>query len=389
MTSGIRYTILIPALNEEKTIGGCVQKALRFLKKICKDGEGAEVLVSDNGSRDKTREIAERSGARVICVNEKGYGRTLLAGFRSALGRSIVMADADDSYHFEEAGPFFEKLEQGYDLVLGNRFRGKIAKAAMPPLHRYLGTPALTLLAQIFFNVKIGDINCGMRGITRDAFRRLHLKTGGMEFATEMIAKAAALGMKITEIPCNLYPDQRGRKPHLRSWQDGWRHLRFMLLFKTRWTFFIPGFILSIAGVSGMSLILLRDLLTPGRLSGLDSKHILSCMMVFLTGTQVALFGMMAEAYSFSRRFDFGSQAILAIRKWFSLEKGILWGSAVMLAGSFIFTYLAVSFYTDLLPSMTGLLRMDAAGFAIAFFLFGIQLIFASFALSFFYLKIK
>jgi len=385
----IRYTILIPALNEAQTVGICVEKARDFLKQTCRENVAWEILVADNGSTDRTREVAEREGARVIHVPERGYGKALTAGFRAARGRFVVMADADDTYSFGDAGLFFEKLEAGYDFVIGNRFRGKIESGAMPPLHRYVGTPVLTLFAKVLFGVKIGDVNCGMRGLSRDAFLRLHLKAGGMEFATEMIAKAAALRVKTTEVPCDLRRGLRNRSPHLRSWRDGWRHLRFMLLFKTFWTFFVPGLILSISGLVGMGMLLFRDILNPGWLPRLDSKHVLSGMMMFLTGMQVIWFGAIAEAYSFSRRFDFGSRPMRAIRKWFSLERGILWGGLFVLAGILIFTYLATSFYSGALPHLTDCLRLDLAGFGITFFLFGVQMVFASFALSFFYLRIK
>jgi len=279
MQEPLKLSIVIPALNEEKTIGICVSKALKAIKDI---GVPAEVLVADNGSTDATVRAAEQLGARVKAVPAKGYGNVLMGGFLAASGEYLIMADADDSYSFEEIKPFYDKLQQGYDLVVGNRFKGKIQKGAMPFLHRYLGTPVLTALMNCFFRTGIGDTNCGMRGMTKEAFRKMHLKAGGMEFATEMIVKASVLKLKIAEVPCNLYRDKRGRKPHLNTWGDGWRHLRFMLIFTPTWTFLVPGALITLLGLTAMTALFLRDILCQSCLQFLGQRHMLSSLVAFL-----------------------------------------------------------------------------------------------------------
>jgi glycosyltransferase involved in cell wall biosynthesis len=211
-------SIIIPALNEEKTVAVCVRKALRAIERLSTEGE---VLVMDNGSTDNTVKVAEEAGARVINISEKGYGSALMSGFEAAKGKFLIMADADDSYNFEEIEPFVNKLKEGYDLVMGNRFKGEIQKSAMPFLHYYLGTPVLTWIMNLFFKTRIGNTNCGMRGLTKKAFHRMHLKASGMEFATEMVIKASLVKLKIAEVPCNLYKDKRGHKPHFNTWSDG------------------------------------------------------------------------------------------------------------------------------------------------------------------------
>ena len=218
-------SIVIPALNEERSIVHCVEKAI---KAIAAFGVAGEVVVADNGSTDRTCELAEAAGARVIRVDGKGYGRALRGGFAAANGRYLVMGDADGSYDFEQAPRFVEKLRQGCDCVIGNRFHGDIQPGAMPLLNRLLGTPVLTGVMNLLFRTGIGDVNCGMRGVTKSAFERMQLKADGMEFATEMIVKASLLKLHIGEVPCDLKKDLRDRAPHLRRWRDGWRHLRLM-----------------------------------------------------------------------------------------------------------------------------------------------------------------
>ena len=221
-------SIVIPALNEEKTIGRCVSKAIETLRQI-DPTMSCEVIVADNGSTDRTREMAAHKGALIVDAPQKGYGNALMEGLKAAKGQYLIMADGDDTYNFEEIHPFLAKLKEGHDLVIGNRFKGRIQKNAMPVLHRFLGTPALTLLNNLFFRSGIGDVNCGMRAITQKAFTELDLCAEGMEFAAEMVAKAAVSKMRIAEVPCNIYPHQRGRRPHLNPWRDGWRHLRLMV----------------------------------------------------------------------------------------------------------------------------------------------------------------
>ncbi len=243
LTQEIEITLLLPCLNEARTLGGCLAKARRWIEA---SGVKAEMVVADNGSTDDSQRIAECHGARVVAVPEPGYGSALYGGCRAARGRYIIMGDSDDSYDFSQLDDFLAKLREGYDLVMGNRFQGGIRPGAMPWKNRYIGNPALTFIGRVLFRAPCGDFHCGLRALTRDAFERLDLRTTGMEFASEMVIKAALFGLKIAEVPTVLYPDGRGRPPHLHPWRDGWRHLRFMLLFSPRWIFLVPGLVLMV-----------------------------------------------------------------------------------------------------------------------------------------------
>ena len=239
-------SVVMPCLNEAETLAVCIQKARACL---ADNGVSGEIIIADNGSTDGSQSIAEAGGARLVPVEAKGYGSALMGGIAAACGRFVIMADADDSYDFSALMPFIEKLRAGCDFVIGNRFKGGIAPGAMPPLHRYLGNPVLSGLGRLFFLCPAGDLHCGLRGFSRDAFERMKLQTTGMEFASEMVVKATLLGLRIAEVPTTLSPDGRSRPPHLRSWRDGWRHLRFMLLFSPRWLFLYPGLLLMLAGL--------------------------------------------------------------------------------------------------------------------------------------------
>jgi hypothetical protein len=238
----LELTILMPCLNEVRTLPGCIAKARDFLETA---GVSGEVLVADNGSTDGSQALALSLGARVVDVPERGYGAALIAGIAAARGRFVVMGDADDSYDFKHLQPFVDALRSGSQLVMGNRFAGGIRPGAMPPLHRYLGNPVLSFIGRAFFKVPVGDFHCGLRAFERDAMLGLGLHCKGMEFASEMVVKAALGGLRIAEVPTILSPDGRDRPPHLRSWRDGWRHLRFLLLFSPRWLFLYPGVVLT------------------------------------------------------------------------------------------------------------------------------------------------
>jgi glycosyltransferase involved in cell wall biosynthesis len=248
----VELTILMPCLNEAKTVGACVKEATAYLAQAGIEGE---VLVADNGSSDGSTELAAAAGARVIHVLERGYGAALMGGIAEARGRYVVMGDADASYDFFHLGPFLAQLRAGADLVMGNRFMGGIAPGAMPALHRYLGNPVLSFVGRLFFRVPIHDFHCGLRGFSRQAILGLGLVTPGMEFASEMVAKAALSKLRVEEVPTTLRPDGRGRPPHLRTWRDGWRHLRFLLLFCPRWLFLYPGIALVLLGAAGIALL--------------------------------------------------------------------------------------------------------------------------------------
>src|SRR6478736_3870626 len=236
----------MPCLNEAETVATCVRKAIGFL---AESGISGEVLVADNGSTDGSQRLAADAGARVVPISDKGYGNALMGGIIAANGKYVIMGDADDSYDFTNLMPFVNELRKGADLVMGNRFRGGIAPGAMPPLHKYLGNPVLSFVGRLFFRSKIGDFHCGLRGFSRDSVMALNLQATGMEFASEMVVKATLAGQRVTEVPTTLSKDGRSRPPHLRSWRDGWRHLRFLLLYSPRWLFLFPGSLLMILGM--------------------------------------------------------------------------------------------------------------------------------------------
>lgn len=379
-------SVVIPCLNEEKTLGICIEKIKRV---FTEDNINGEILVCDNGSTDKSVEIAEDMNVRVVHQPVRGYGSAYLKGFESAIGSYIIMGDADDSYNFEEIAPFINKLKEGYELVMGNRFRGTIENGAMPFLHRYLGTPVLTLIMNLFFKTGIGDVNCGMRGLTKEAFQKMELKANGMEFATEMIVKASLMKLKISEVPCNLYKDKRSRKPNLKTWHDGWRHLRFMLLFTPTWTFLVPGLLFFLVGLIGMLLLTLRDIVVPEMFIVISQKHMLSFMMLLLLGFQITGLGLGAKIFSFSKKFDCNSKSINLLEKYFTLEKGMLSACVLIILSVFIFSYLLISFYWRVLPFLNDIIRLDLAIYGISFAILGVQIIYLSFFISLFYLKVK
>jgi hypothetical protein len=291
--SPLELTILMPCLNEAETLAVCVDKARGFLERT---GVKGEVVIADNGSTDGSQAIAEAHGARVVPVPERGYGAALIGGIAAARGRFVVMGDADDSYDFENLEPMLEKLRAGADLVMGNRFQGGIAPGAMPFLHRFLGNPVLSFIGRLFYKIPVGDFHCGLRGFSRDSILNLKLKSPGMEFASEMVVKAALHGLDIQEVPTTLKPDGRSRPPHLKTWRDGWRHLKFLLLHSPKWLFAYPGAIMILLGVFGCAL------LSQGavRVGGVElSVHtmVVSCFSI-LIGAQLLGFAVLARRYA-------------------------------------------------------------------------------------------
>jgi glycosyltransferase involved in cell wall biosynthesis len=291
----LELTVVMPCLDEAETLEACIRKAQAAIEA---GGIAGEVLIADNGSRDESREIARRSGARVIDVPIRGYGAALQGGIRAARGRFVLMGDADDSYDFGNLMPFVEKLREGYDLVMGNRFLGGIAPGAMPPLHRYLGNPALTGLGRLFFHSPSRDFHCGMRAFRRDSVLALELQTTGMEFASEMVVKATLMGQRIAEVPTTLSPDGRSRPPHLRSWRDGWRHLRFLLLYSPRWLFLYPGLLLMALGLGGM-LALLPGAIRFGSFA-FDVNTMLYAAAAVFVGYQSVIFAIFTKVFAVS-----------------------------------------------------------------------------------------
>jgi len=286
-------SIVMPCLNESETLEICIKKAQTFLQKNNIKGE---VIIADNGSSDGSIEIAKQHGARVINVKEKGYGCALMGGIQAAQGRYVIMGDADDSYDFAALENYVKQLREGYDLVMGNRFKGGIKPNAMPFLHRYLGNPVLSWIGRLFFKSSIGDFHCGLRGFKREAILGLDLRTTGMEFASEMIVKAALHNLKIAEVPTVLYPDGRTRPPHLRTWRDGWRHLKFLLMFSPRWLFFYPGLSLIFMGIIGMLLILPAPF-SIGQIT-LDIHSLLLAGIAVILGVQAVSFAIILKQLS-------------------------------------------------------------------------------------------
>ena len=286
----MELTILMPCLNEARTVGKCIDAARQYLSSHGIDGE---VLVADNGSSDDSPVLARAAGARVVFVAEPGYGAALMGGILAAQGRYTIMGDADDSYDFAGLAPFLSELRKGTQLVMGNRFLGGIAPRAMPFLHRYLGNPVLSMLGRLFFRLPVGDFHCGLRGFDTVAIRSLHLQSPGMEFATEMVAKAAFAKLSVAEVPTTLRPDGRDRAPHLRTWHDGWRHLRFMLLFSPAWLFVAPGLFMLLAGMLGM-LLLASGPLHLGNL-GFDVHTLLFSAAAVVLGFQALQWGGMVR----------------------------------------------------------------------------------------------
>jgi glycosyltransferase involved in cell wall biosynthesis len=274
-------TILLPCLNEAETLAQCIQKAQAFLAHERVQGE---ILVADNGSTDGSQAIARQQGVRVISVVVKGYGAALKAGIRAALGRYIIVGDADDSYDFFDLKPFLIHLRAGYDLVMGNRFKGGIASGAMPVLNRYLGNPILSCIGRLFFHSQVGDFHCGLRGFCRYRLMELDLQGEGMEFASEMVVKATLQQLKVIEVPVKLFPDGRTRRSHLQPWRDGWRHLRLLLLLSPRWLFLYPGLFLLGSGLLLM-LLLLSGPFKIGRLH-LDIHTMLFAGLLMIVGLQ-------------------------------------------------------------------------------------------------------
>jgi glycosyltransferase involved in cell wall biosynthesis len=325
----VEVSVVIPCLNEANSLAFCVDKAVNAFRASCLSGE---VIVADNGSTDGSIQIAEEHGARVVHVTERGYGAALRSGIAAARGPFIIMGDADDSYDFTDVPRFVQKLREGYDIVLGNRFRGGIKPGAMPPLHKYFGNPGLTALLNLFFHVGIGDSYCGMRGFTRELYDRLDVRSSGMEFALEMIIKAGQIGAKISELPIVLWPDKRGRPPHLRSFRDGWRSLRFMLLYAPNWLFLLPGAALMAAGLFLVFWLLPGPRQVTPRVI-VDIHTMIFGVIFTLLGAQILSIGAFAKVFSYAERFDRHSVSLKRVLKRVTLESGLLLGGALFLAG--------------------------------------------------------
>jgi hypothetical protein len=324
----VELTVVMPCLNEAETVAVCVHKAVKF---IADSGINGEVVVADNGSTDGSQRLAEDAGARVVHVKAKGYGNALMGGILAARGEYVILGDADDSYDFSNLMPFVTELRNGADLVMGNRFKGGIAPGAMPKLHRYLGNPVLSFVGRLFFRSPIGDFHCGLRGFRKDSALRLGLQATGMEFASEMVVKATLAKQKITEVPTTLAKDGRSRPPHLRSWRDGWRHLRFLLLFSPRWLFFLPGLTVGLAGLVVGTAVAVGPLTIGSVTFDVDTLVAASAMVVI--GFQSVLFWLFTQVYAGAEGFLPEEPKVQRLLGKLSLERGLLAGAAIGVAG--------------------------------------------------------
>jgi len=330
-------SIVMPCLNEAETLATCIRKAAGALRA---EGIEGEIVIADNGSTDGSREIAEREGARVVRVAEAGYGNALRGGIEAARGRWVLMGDADDSYDFSSISGFVSKLREGHDLVMGCRLPsggGTILKGAMPWKHRWIGNPVLTFIGRLFFRSPANDFHCGMRAFTKDAYERLCLQTTGMEFASEMVIRATLAGMKIAEVPVTLHPDGRSRAPHLRSWRDGWRHLRFMLLFCPRWLFLIPGVILAVPGLMGVIALSFGNLDLGG--VTLDVGTLMACAMMLLVGLQVIWFAVFTRAFAEVEGLLPPQARLRKVQESVTLEWGLVSGLVLAAGGMGLFLW--------------------------------------------------
>lgn len=375
-------SIVMPCLNEAETLEICIKKAQSFFEKYQVHGE---VVIADNGSTDGSQAIAERLNARVIPVPDKGYGNALKGGIKAAKGKYVIMGDADDSYDFSSLELFIEKLREGYDLVMGNRFKGGVKKGAMPFLHKYLGNPVLSFIGRLFFNIKIGDFHCGLRGFSKEAFAKMELNTTGMEFASEMIVKSKLNGLSFAEVPTILHPDGRTRPPHLNTWRDGWRHLRFLLLYSPRWLFLYPAFLLIIVGVILSGLLIVKPLDFGGVI--FDVHTLLYTASAVIIGFQFLMFYGLTKVFAVESGLLPKSDRYHKLFKYFNLEKGLIVGFLTLALGIYLsvhglLDWKATSF-SDLEPSNT--LRIIVP--AVFTIMLGLQIILFSFFFSILGLK--
>lgn len=378
MEKPIELTIVMPCLNEAETLKVCIDKAMKYLND---NNISGEVVIGDNGSTDGSQDIARSCGARVVDIPRKGYGSALMGAIQAAKGKYVIMGDSDDSYDFSNLNAYVEKLRDGYDLVMGNRFKGGIAKGAMPFLHYYLGNPVLSFIGKLFFGGGINDFHCGLRGFRQDIVTLLNLQTTGMEFASEMVVKAQINKLKIIEVPTTLSPDGRSRPPHLRTWRDGWRHLRFLLLYSPKWLFLIPGLTLMFIGI--ILFVLIQQ--GPVQLMNIhfDTNTLLYAGAFVVIGFQAVNFAVFTRIYAIQQGFLPKNSTLDKLYNFITLEAGLVIGILITLAG------LGGSVYSLYLwdqqdfgqLNYSSILRVVIPSvFAI---MIGLQTIFSSFFLSF------
>lgn len=379
----MELTILMPCLNEAKTLEICINKAKTFLTENNIDGE---ILIADNGSTDGSQDIATNAGARVVNVSEKGYGAALIGGCNAALGKYVIMGDSDDSYDFLNLMPFVEKLREGYDLVMGNRFKGGIEKGAMPPLHRYLGNPVLSFIGRVLYKSDIKDFHCGLRGYNKESIQKLNLHTLGMEYASEMVVQATLHKLRITEVPTTLKKDGRDRPPHLRSWSDGWRHLTFLLMHSPNWLFLFPGILLFLVGIIGGLFIITA----PRTIHGIqfDINTLIYAAVSTIVGFQLILYFIFTKKYAVKTNFIPTTKIDNFLIK-ITVNKGIFIGALLLVIG-IIGSIIAINIWSN-----TGFGGLDASRMMrltipmLVMIVCGIQLMFSSFFLGILEIKIK
>lgn len=377
MSEACELTILMPCLNEAETLASCISKARAFL---ARSGCTGEIVIADNGSSDGSPAIAAANGARVVHVANRGYGSALLGGISAAHGKYVIMGDSDDSYDFSRLDAFVEQLRAGYQLVMGNRFRGGILPGAMPPLHRYLGNPLLTAVGRLFFRSGCGDFHCGLRGFDRQAILALDLQASGMEFASEMVVKATIAKLRLTEVPTTLSPDGRTRPPHLRSWRDGWRHLRFLLLFSPRSLFLYPGFALFIVGCLVMAWLLPQ----PRRLGsvGFDVHTLLYASLAVVVGFQSMMFWVFAKVYGMRERIVPPDPWFDTIMATVTLEVRLIVGVVSLLFGLGLAVYALAGWGAEGFGPLFFSTEMRLVTPSVTLILIGFQIIYGTFFVS-------
>lgn len=377
VSPGVELSIVLPCLDEAETLEVCVRKAQDSLRRLAVVGE---VVVADNGSTDGSQDIARANDARVVEVPRRGYGAAIAAGIAAARGEYVLMADADDSYALDDLGGFVTELRSGADLVMGNRFQGGIAPGAMPVLHRYLGNPVLSRLGRLFFRIPVGDFHCGIRAFRRDRIQELGLRTSGMEFASEMVVRSALAGLRISEVPTMLRPDGRSRSPHLRTWSDGWRHLRFLLAFSPRWLLLYPSMILQVIGLAGLVWLAAG----PRRVGaiGFDLHSMVAFATMFVLGMQGVGLAVIARSYAAALGLLAPSTRLVGALARVPLERGLVAGGLLLALGSGCFIAALTSWGANGFGTLdvVATMRVPIIGMVLA--VSGFQLIIVSFTLS-------
>ena len=378
----MELTILMPCLNESRTLKICINKAQKFLSDNNINGE---ILIADNGSTDGSQDIAQSAGARVVNISKKGYGAALIGGCNAAYGKYVIMGDSDDSYDFSNLMPFVEKLREGYDLVMGNRFKGGIEKGAMPPLHRYLGNPVLSFIGRVLYHSKIKDFHCGLRGYNKESIQKLNLHTTGMEYASEMVVQATLHKLKICEVPTTLKKDGRDRPPHLKSWSDGWRHLTFLLMHAPQWLFLLPGLLLCIFGTI-ISTIIIISPFTIGNVR-FSTNTLLYCAGASIVGFQLILFYILTKKYASITKFIPTTRIDNILIKC-TMNTGIFVGALIFLIGLIGAIVAVVIWSNNNFGNLNAETMLIGTIPTVACLINGIQLMFSSFFLGILEIKV-